>query len=111
MDALVLAASVALEDVLIVGGALFAIGLYIALAKRNAVAVLMGIELMLNAVNLTFVGFARFGESARPLDGHVFAIFVITVAAAEAAVALALVVAVYWHRQTIDVDRINVLRG
>ncbi len=110
MDAPVLAASVALEDVLIVGGALFAIGLYIALAKRNAVAVLMGIELMLNAVNLTFIAFARFVESPRPLDGHVFAIFVITVAAAEAAVALALTVAVYRHRQTIDIDKISLLR-
>src|SRR3990170_3685207 len=105
-----LAARVALEQVLIVGGVLFAIGLYIALAKRNAVAVLMGIELMLNAVNLTLVSFSRFVESPRPLDGHVFAIFVITVAAAEAAVALALVVAVYRYRDTIDVDRINLLR-
>ena len=110
MGAPLLAATLGLEEVLIVGGALFSIGLYIALAKRNAVAVLMGIELMLNAVNLTFVGFARFGESARPLDGHVFAIFVITVAAAEASVALALVVAIYRHRDTIDVDRINRLR-
>lgn len=105
-----LAANVGLEEVLIVGAVLFAIGLYIALAKRNAVAVLMGVELMLNAVNLTFVAFARFVESPRPLDGHVFAIFVITVAAAEAAVALALAVAVYRHRDTIDVDRINLLR-
>jgi NADH:ubiquinone oxidoreductase subunit K len=107
---LVLGASVSLEQVLIVGGALFAIGLYIALAKRNAVAVLMGIELMLNAVNLTFIAFARFVESPRPLDGHVFAIFVITVAAAEAAVALALAVAIYRYRGTIDVDEINLLR-
>jgi NADH:ubiquinone oxidoreductase subunit K len=105
-----LAVRVDLEQVLIVGALLFAIGLYVALAKRNAVAVLMGIELMLNAVNLTLVGFSRFVESARPLDGHVFAIFVITVAAAEAAVALALAVAVYRHRDTIDVDRINLLR-
>ena len=105
-----LAARVALDHVLILGGVLFAIGLYVALAKKNAVAVLMGVELMLNAVNLTLVGFARFIESPRPLDGHVFAIFVITVAAAEAAVALALVVAIYRHRQTIDVDRINLLR-
>jgi NADH:ubiquinone oxidoreductase subunit K len=105
-----LAVRVDLEQVLIVGAVLFAIGLYVALAKRNAVAVLMGIELMLNAVNLTLIGFSRFVESARPLDGHVFAIFVITVAAAEAAVALALVVAVYRHRDTIDVDRINLLR-
>ena len=101
---------VTLEQVLIVGAVLFAIGLYVALTKRNAVAVLMGIELMLNAVNLTLIGFSRFIESPRPLDGHVFAIFVITVAAAEAAVALALVVAVYRHRDTVDIDRISLLR-
>ena len=82
-----LAARVDLEHVLIVGAVLFAIGLYVALTKRNAVAVLMGIELMLNAVNLTF-----------------------TVAAAEAAVALALAVAVYRHRETIDVDKISLMR-
>ena len=105
-----LLARVTLEQVLIVGAVLFAIGMYVALVKRNAVAVLMGIELMLNAVNLTFVGFSRFVESPRPLDGHVFAIFVITVAAAEAAVALALAVAIYRYRETIDVDRINLLR-
>ncbi len=105
-----LAARVTLDQVLIVGAVLFAIGLYIALTKRNAVAVLMGIELMLNAVNLTFIGFSRFIESPRPLDGHVFVVFVITVAAAEAAVALALAVAIYRHRETIDVDRINLLR-
>ena len=107
---LLLALRVDLEHVLIVGAILFALGLYIALAKRNAVAVLMGIELMLNAVNLTLIAFSRFIESPRPLDGHVFAIFVITVAAAEAAVALELVVAVYRHRETVDVDRINLLR-
>jgi NADH:ubiquinone oxidoreductase subunit K len=105
-----LLARVTLEQVLIVGAVLFAIGLYIALTKRNAVGVLMGIELMLNAVNVTFVAFARFVESPRPIDGQVFAIFVITVAAAEAAVALALAVAVYRFRETIDVDRINLLR-
>jgi NADH:ubiquinone oxidoreductase subunit K len=105
-----LAARVDLEHVLIVGAVLFAIGLYVALTKRNAVAVLMGIELMLNAVNLTFVAFARFVESPQPLDGHVFAIFVITVAAAEAAVALALAVAVYRHRETIDIEKISLLR-
>jgi len=103
-------ARVDLEHVLVVGAVLFAIGMYVALSKKNAVAVLMGIELMLNAVNLTFIGFARFIESPRPIDGHVFAIFVITVAAAEAAVALALAVAVYRHRETIDVDRISLLR-
>jgi len=105
-----LLARVTLEQVLIVGAVLFAIGLYVALVKKNAVAVLMGIELMLNAVNVTLIGFARLAESPRPLDGHVFAIFVITVAAAEAAVALALGVAIYRYRETIDVDRINLLR-
>ncbi len=110
MSVVLLAARVDLEHVLIVGAVLFAIGLYVALSKRNAVAVLMGIELMLNAVNLTFIAFARFVESPRPLDGHVFAIFVITVAAAEAAVALALAVAVYRHRETIDVGKISLLR-
>ena len=103
-------ASVSLEQVLIVGAVLFAIGLYVALTKRNAVAVLMGIELMLNAVNVTLIGFSRLAEVARLIDGHVFAIFVITVAAAEAAVALALAVSIYRYRDTIDVDRINMLR-
>jgi NADH:ubiquinone oxidoreductase subunit K len=102
--------TVGLEHYLVVGALLFAIGLYLALAKRNAVAILMGIELMLNAVNLTLVAFSRFIVAPRPIDGQVFAVFVITVAAAEAAVALALVVAIYRHRQTIDMNRINLLR-
>lgn len=105
-----LAATVGLEHFLVVGALLFATGLYLALSKRNAVAILMGIELMMNAVNLTLVAFARFVASPRPIDGQVFALFVITVAAAEAAVALALAVAIYRHRDTIDVDRINLLK-
>lgn len=99
-----------LEHVLAVAALLFSIGLFLALTRRNAVGCLMGIELMLNSVNLNLIGFARFVESPRPIDGQVFAIFVITVAAAEAAVALALAVAVYRTRQNIDVDRLNVLR-
>jgi NADH:ubiquinone oxidoreductase subunit K len=102
--------SVELEHYLVVGALLFGIGLYMALAKRNFVGVLMGVELMFNAVNLTFVAFSRFVESAEPLSGHVFVIFVITVAAAEAAVALALAVLVYRNRETIDMDRINLLK-
>jgi NADH:ubiquinone oxidoreductase subunit K len=102
--------SVDLEHYLIVGAVLFSVGLYLAYAKRNFVAVLMGIELMFNAVNLTFLSFSRFTESDAPLAGHVFAVFVITVAAAEAAVALALAVLVYRVRDTIDVDRINLLK-
>ena len=99
-----------LEHVLVVGALLFSIGLYIALSRRNAIGVLMGIELMLNAVNLNLIGFARFVESPRPIDGQVFSVFVITLAAAEAAVALALAVAVYKLRQSIDVDRLNLLK-
>lgn len=102
--------TVGLEHYLVVGAVLFGIGLYLALAKRNAIGVLMGIELMLNAVNLTLVAFSRFIVSPRPIDGQVFVIFIITVAAAEAAVALALVVATYRHRQTVDVNRMNLLR-
>jgi NADH:ubiquinone oxidoreductase subunit K len=98
------------EHYLIVGALLFSIGVFLVLAKRNAVGILMGVELMLNAVNLTLVTFSRFVESARPIDGQVFAIFIIAVAAGEAAVALALVVAVYRHRETIDIDRINLLK-
>ncbi len=102
--------SLPLEHVLVFGAILFAIGLYLSLAKRNAVGVLMGVELMLNAVNVTLLAFSRYVTSERPLDGQVFATFVITVAAAEAAVALALVVAVYRHRETVNIDEIDMLR-
>ena len=101
---------VGIEHVLVVGGLLFSIGLYTALSRRNAVGVLMGIELMLNSVNLNLVGFSRFVESPNPIDGQVFAVFVITVAAAEASVALALAVSVYRLRQSIDIDKLNLLK-
>jgi NADH:ubiquinone oxidoreductase subunit K len=101
---------ISLEHVLVVGALLFSIGLYVALSRRNAVGVLMGIELMLYSVNLNLVGFSRFTESASPIDGQVFAVFVITIAAAEAAVALGLAVAVYRLRQSIDVDQLNLLK-
>jgi NADH:ubiquinone oxidoreductase subunit K len=99
-----------LEHYLIVGAILFGIGLYLVLAKRNFIGVLMGIEMMFNAVNLTFVSFSRFIESPSPLSGHVFVVFTITVSAAEAAVALALAVMVYRTRDTIDVDQIDLLK-
>jgi NADH:ubiquinone oxidoreductase subunit K len=102
--------SVDLEHYLVVGAVLMAAGLYMALAKRNFVGVLMGIELMFNAVNLTFVAFSRFVESSAPLNGHVFVIFVITVAAAEAAVALALAMLIYRTRGTIEVDKLDLLK-
>lgn len=99
-----------LEHYLIVGAILFGIGLYLVLAKRNFIGVLMGIEMMFNAVNLTFISFSRFVESPTPLSGHVFVVFTITVSAAEAAVALALAVMVYRTRDTIDVDCIDLLK-
>ena len=102
--------SVDLEHYLVVGALLFGIGLYLALAKRNFVGVLMGIELMFNAVNVTFVAFERFVDTVEPLNGHVFVVFVITVAAAEAAVALGLAVLVYRRRETIDMDQLNLLK-
>lgn len=101
---------VGLEHVLVVGALLFSIGLYTALSRRNAVGVLMGIELMLNSVNLNLIGFSRFLDTDTPIDGQVFAVFIITVAAAEAAVALALAVSVYRLRQSIDIDKLNLLK-
>ena len=106
--------SVDLAHYLTVSGLLFGVGVAIALSKRNAIAVLMGIELMLNAVNLTFLSFSRFSSAfaagEEPLAGHVFVVFGLTVAAAEAAVALAMSVLVYRRRETVDLDRINLLR-
>jgi NADH:ubiquinone oxidoreductase subunit K len=104
---------IGLEHFLTVGALLFALGLAIALSKRNAIGVLMGVELMLNAVNLTLLAFSRFdaGDSVRPIAGQSFVVFVVTVAAAEAAVALALAVSVYRNRETVDVDKINLLRS
>ena len=99
-----------IEHYLTVSAILFGLGLWIALSKRNAIAVLMGIELMFNAVNLALLAFARFGTSAEPITGHVFALFVITVAAAEASVALAMTVGIYRLRATVDVEEITLMR-
>jgi NADH:ubiquinone oxidoreductase subunit K len=103
-------ATIGIEHFLTVGALLFCLGLSVALGKRNAIGVLMGVELMLNAVNLTLLTFSRFGVSDRPITGQTFVVFVITVAAAEAAVALALAVSVYRNRDTVDVDKINLLK-
>lgn len=103
--------SVDLEHFLVLGALLFCIGLMVALTKRNAIGVLMGVELMLNAVNLTLIAFSRFTESDRPITGQAFVVFILTVAAAEAAVALALAVSVYRNRDSIDVDQLNLLKS
>jgi len=95
---------------LILAAALFCIGFYGVLARRNAVAILMGVELMLNAVNINFLAFWRYVRPEEPV-GQVFAIFVLAVAAAEAAVGLALIISIYRTRKTINVDRIDLLKG
>ena len=98
---------------LVLGAVLFCIGLFGALSRRNAVAVLMSIEIMLNAVNITLVAFAFFNQNTQTaalLTGQIFAIFIITVAAAEAAVALAMIIAIYRRRNTIDVSDINMMK-
>ena len=90
---------------------LFCCGLYTALARRNAVAALMGIELMLNAVNLNLIAFWRFSETIDKLAGQVFVLFVIAIAAAEAAVGLALIISVYRNRKTVNLDELDMLKG
>ncbi len=100
---------IGLQHYLILSAILFSIGLYGALAKRNAVIVLMCIELMLNAVNITLVAFSRYVVPAL-LTGQVFAIFVIVVAAAEVAVGLAIIFAIYRGLEDIDVSKIDLLK-
>ena len=89
----------------------FPLGLAGALMRRNAILVLIGIELMLNAANLNFIAFWRFGPQPQSPTGVMVAIFSIAIAAAEAAVGLALVIAVYRHYRTTNVNRLDQLRG
>ena len=96
---------------LLLSALLFAIGLAGALARRNAIIVLIGIELMLNAANLNFIAFWRYGPDPEALMGVIFVIFSIAVAAAEAAVGLALIISIYRHYRTINLDRIDSLKG
>ena len=103
---------IGLEHYLILSAVMFSIGLYGALAKRNAVAILMCIEIMLNAVNITIVAFSRYlVPEVVLLTGHVFAIFIMTVAAAEAAVGLAIIIAIYRSRQSVDVEQADLMKG
>ncbi len=97
------------DHLLILGAGLFVIGFIVVTTRKNAIAVLIGIELMLNAANINLVVFSRFDPDF--LQGQVFALFVITVAAAETAVALAIVLKVYRHFKTADLDKISELRG
>jgi len=96
---------------LLVAALLFAIGLAGALTRRNAILVLIGIELMLNAANLNLIAFWRYGARPEALTGMMFAIFSITVAASEAAVGLGLILAMYRHSKTTDLDKMTSMRG
>ncbi len=98
-----------LQYFLIAAAALFCVGIYGLVTSRNAVRVLMSIELLLNAVNLNLLAFSNFLDSAN-IRGQIFAIFVITVAAAEAAVGLAIVLAIYRNRETVDMEQFNLLK-
>src|SRR5882757_10202509 len=100
-----------LSAYLTVSAFLFAIGLAGALTRRNAILVLIGIELMLNAANLNFIAFWRFSEHPEALTGIMFVIFSIGVAAAEAAVGLALIISIYRHYKTTNVDQIDSMKG
>jgi NADH-quinone oxidoreductase subunit K len=100
-----------LNQYLVLSALLFGIGLAGALARRNAVLVLIGLELMLNAANLNFIAFWRFGPHPEKLMGLMFVLFSIAIAAGEAALGLALVIAIYRHRRTAQVDRFDSLKG
>ncbi len=100
-----------LAGYLLVAALLFAIGLTGALVRRNAIMVLIGIELMLNAANLNLIAFWRFSPRPELLTGMMFAIFSIAVAAAEAAVGLGLVIAIYRHAHTTDLEQMNRMKG
>jgi NADH:ubiquinone oxidoreductase subunit K len=100
-----------LTGCLLVSSLLFAIGLGGALTRHSAILVLIGIELMLNAANLNFIAFWRYGSHPEALTGMLFVIFSIAVAAAEAAVGLALIIAIYRHTKTTNVQEMDELRG
>jgi NADH:ubiquinone oxidoreductase subunit K len=97
-----------LNQFLLLGAALFCIGVYGVLARRNGVMVLMSIELILNAVNINLVAFGAMNED---ISGQVFALFVIAVAAAEVGVGLAIVLLIYRNRSSIDLDDVDLMKG
>ena len=98
-----------LAHYLILSSALFCIGIFGLLTRRNAIGVLISIELMFNAVNINFVAFSKF-VTPGALSGQIFAIFIITIAAAEAAVGLAIVILIYRNFRGVEVDKINFMK-
>ena len=106
-----------LERLLILSGIVFCIGLYGTMARRNAITVLMSLELMFNAVNVAMVAFAKYivpmgvqDHLGRLLTGQIFVVFIITVAAAEIALGLAIVIALYRNRETVDITEASLMR-
>ncbi len=100
---------ITLDHFLVLGLILFLLGMYCVLTRRNAIGILMGIELILNGANVNYLAFAYFGGAR--YDGQVFAIFVIMLAAAEAVIGLAVILAIYQNLRTIDVDAAETLSG
>ena len=100
-----------LQACLLLSALLFAVGMAGALTRRNAILVLIGIELMLNAANINFIAFWHYGPATSHITGVMFAVFSISVAAAEAAVGLAIILAACRHSRTTDLDKMNSLKG
>ena len=100
---------ITIEHYLVISAILLSLGLFAVMTKRNGIAVLMGIELILNAANINLVAFSHF--STRFLSGQIFAIFVIILAAAEAAIVLAIILAMYANRQVVDIDLADTMKG
>jgi NADH-quinone oxidoreductase subunit K len=100
--------AIGLTHYLVIGAILFSLGLYSVLTRRNAISILMGVELILNSANINYVAFSHF--SSANVDGQIYAIFVIMLAAAEAAVGLAIVLAIFQIFHTIDVEAAEALR-
>lgn len=102
--------SYSLENFLLVSGVLFCLGIFTVLTRRNTVAILMGIELILNAAGLNFVAFSRFVQTQNHISGHVFTLFIIVISAAEIAIALAIVLSLYSTKKTIHVKDFDELK-
>ena len=101
-----------LDSILAVSAALFALGTIMFLSRKNSIAILMGIELMMNAAALNFMGFAYYSPSRdNPLDGQVFALFIIMVAVAEAVVAMGIAISIYKEYNHVQADQLNELQG
>jgi NADH-quinone oxidoreductase subunit K len=101
--------AIGLQHYLVVGLALFCLGFYCVLTRRNAIGVLMGVELILNAANVNYIAFSHFGAGS--YDGQVYSIFVIMLAASEAAIGMAIVLGLYRRFRSIDVAQLNRLQG